>query len=84
MVVAHIDKFGSFLYNTEGGLACLLWFAHESDDSAVGGLAGIHVKEFYTFYFFNLGCHLVNDIHVASLADIGNALDKLFHDVYCV
>ena len=49
------------------------------DDSTVRCLAGIHVQKLHTFHLLYFGGHLVNDIHVAALADIGHALDKLFH-----
>ena len=79
VVVAHVDEFSGFLHHAESGLACLFGLAHKGDDGAVGGLAGIYIKEFYSLDLLNLGGDLVNDIHVASFADIGDALDKLFH-----
>lgn len=81
MVVAHVDEFGSLLHHAESGFASLLGLAHESDDSTVGRCAGIDVKQFHTFNLLNLGSHLIDDIHVATFANIGHAFDKLFHNI---
>ena len=84
VVVAHVDEFSGFLHHAESGLASLLGLAHKGDDGAVGGLAGVHIKEFHTLDLLNLGGDLVNDIQVASFADLGDAFDKLFHIVLCL
>ena len=82
VVVAHIDQLRSLLHHAESSLAARFGLADESDHGTVRGGTGVYVKQFNTFYLFNLGGHLIDDIHVAALADIGHALNKLFHKMY--
>ena len=80
VMLTHVDEFGGFLHHTEGGLASLLRLTHEGDDSAVGGGTRVDVEKFDTFNLLDFSGHLVDDIHVASFADIGDALNQLFHN----
>ena len=79
VVLGHIDKFGSLLHHLIGGFEHRLGLTHEGDDGAVGGLAGVDIEELHTFDLLNLGSHLIDDIHVAALADIRHAFNKLLH-----
>ncbi len=82
VVVAHVDKFGGFLHHTVGGFAHGLRLAYKSDNGAVGGGTRIHVQKFNAFNLLYLGSYLIDDVYVASFADIGNAFDYFFHFVF--
>ncbi len=81
VMLGHVDEFGGFLHHLIGGFEDGLGLADEGDDGAVGCLAGVDVEELHAIDLFNLGSHLVDDIHVAAFADIRHAFNELFHDV---
>ena len=62
-----------------GGFEHGLGLADKSDDGAVGGLTGIDIEQFDTLDLFDLGGDLIDNIHVAALADIGHTFNKLLH-----
>ena len=80
VMLRHVDKLGGFLHHLVGGLEHGLRLTDEGDDGTVGGLAGVHIEKLHTLDLFNLGSDLIDDIHVAALADIGHTFNKLFHN----
>ena len=38
-------------------------------------------QEVLLLHGFGLGCNLVNNIHIASFAEVGNAFDELYHNL---
>ena len=79
VMLGHVDELGGFLDDLEGGFEDGLGLSYESDDSAVGGLAGVNVEEFDAIDLLNLGSNLIDNIHVAAFADIRHAFNELFH-----
>ena len=84
VVLAHVYQFGCLLHHSVSGFAHLLGLTDKGDDCAVGGGTRIDVEQLYAFDFLYLCSHLVDDIHVASLADVGYAFNKLFHGKFIV
>ena len=79
VVLSHIDELLGLCGPAEGGLADRTGFSYKSDDGAVGGLSGIYIQHFDTFYGTN---GLYNSLYYAlifSFAVVGNAFDELFH-----
>ena len=79
VVLGHVDKLSGLLNHLISSLKHRLGFTYEGDDSTIGSLTRVDVKEFHTFHLLNLGSHLIDDIHVAPFADIGHAFNKLLH-----
>ena len=48
MMVTHVDKFTGTLHALESSLEDSLGAAYECNYCAVGGFAGVHVKDFYS------------------------------------
>jgi len=80
VVMPHINHFRCLFNGPEGGFAHGIGRAHEGDHRAVGGLAGINIKQLYAFHLFDLGGDLADDLHVPSLAEIGDTFNELFHN----
>ena len=76
VVLPHVYDLAGLLRSTEGGLHDSLGPTYEGDDGAVGGLAGVHIEEADTFHRLYLVCNLLDDTHVAPLAEIGHALNN--------
>jgi hypothetical protein len=80
LVFAHVDEFSGPFHCPESSLAYGLRLPDKSDYGTVGGLPGVHIKHPYTFHLFNLGGDPADQVHVASLTEVRNALNDLIHD----
>ena len=78
VVLAHVDDLSGLAGSTECSLNDSLRLAHEGHDGAVGRLTGVHVEQLHAFHRFNVIRYLLDNAHVASLAEIGHALDDSF------
>ena len=76
VMMSHVDNLGSLSDCTESSLHDLLGLSYESHHGTVGGGTGIDVQELYTLYTLGGVGNLFDNLHIASLAEVGNALDK--------
>ena len=77
MVLTHIDELACTLHSIESCLAYLFGRTHEGYHRTIGSVARVHIEQFHTLMFLNLIGDLFNDLHVASLAKVGHALNNL-------
>ena len=77
VVLTHIDELACTLHSIESCLAYLFGRTHESYHRTIGSVARVHIEQFHTLMFLNLIGDLFNDLHVASLAKVGHALNNL-------
>ncbi len=82
VVASHIDYLSCATDTLECSLHHILGAPHEGDDSAVGGLTGIHIQKFHTLH----GCDGIGDgldfLRIAPFAEVGHTFDyTCFHDV---
>ncbi len=80
-VGGHVDHLGCGPCCSHGRFDDWCRFTGEGDDSAVGGLAGIDVEELHSVHGLDLVGDLADDVQVAALAEVGNALDQPGHAV---
>jgi hypothetical protein len=81
LVLAHVYHLRCFfdgqISRLNHGLRC----AHEGDDRAVGGLAGVNVQEADALHAFDFVGDELDDAHVPAFGEIGDAFDELgIHD----
>ncbi len=80
VVVAHVDEFGGTSHALESGFHNSFRLAHESNHRAVGGFARVDIEYFHAAGSADCLADTVDNPAVASLAEIGHALDySLFH-----
>ena len=77
VVLTHIDELACTLHSIESSLAYLFGRTHEGYHRTIGSVARVHIEQFHTLMFLNLIGDLFNDLHVASLAKVGHALNNL-------
>ena len=81
LVLAHVYQLTGFFDKPEGRLNYRLRLPDKSDHRAVGGLAGVHIQQFYTLYGFYLRCNGIYYRLITAFADIGHTFNELFfHD----
>ena len=83
MMLAHIDEFACLCHSTESCVYNGLRLSYEGYNRTVGGFARIHVEELYSRCLFNLTGYLLDNVHVATLAEIGHALNNLLFLCHC-
>ena len=84
VVMSHVDKLSGALHALECSLDDSLRTADECNHSTVGGLARIDIQNLYSARFPDGAYYRIDDFHIASFAEIRNALDDSFHMVYLV
>jgi hypothetical protein len=53
--------------------------ASQSHNGSVGALSGICIQKPYSLYQFNFSSDFADQLHIVSLAEIGNTFDDLIH-----
>ena len=82
LVMTHVDDLRSLLHAAESRLGHRFGFAHESHHRPVGRLAGVYVQQFDALHGGDGVGYLLDDTHVAPLAEVGDTFHKPFvHDV---
>ena len=89
VVTAHVYHLAGLLHRPESRIYNCLGTADESYDGAVCGLARVNVKQLYAVRRLYYVCDLLDYRLVASLAEVGHALNNLpclYHSIksnYC-
>lgn len=76
VMMAHVDQLGGLLDSAESRFHHFFRLSDKGDHCTVGRCTRIHVKEPYPFNA--LGCigNLLDNLHITSLAEIGDAFNK--------
>ena len=81
-MLAHVYQLTGLAHGTESGLAHCLGGAHKGHNSAVGGIARIHIQQFHTIHTLHGIGYLPYHTHVATLTEIGNALHQSLYSTH--
>ena len=76
-MLAHIDELCGLAHCTESGFAHFCGRANHGDYRAIGGCPRVYIYQPYPLYPLDFGRNLVDNTHVAPLAEIGHALYQL-------
>jgi hypothetical protein len=79
MVLAHVNELGCLFYGSESRLTYCFWRANKSHYRSVGTLSGICIQQLYSLYLFNFSSDFADQLHIVSLAEIGNTFNDLIH-----
>ena len=77
MVLSHINQFASLFHCLEGGLNHRCGVTDKCDHCAIGSLTWVYVQQFHAIGTADNVGNLLDDVHVAALAEVGHA----FHDL---
>ena len=74
VMMAHVDELCGTAHAAECGFHHIIGRAHKRYHSAVGGFAGVYIKEFHTFHrLYGIGDGF-DYILIAPFAEIGHTL----------
>ncbi len=82
VMLAHVNQLASLLHSQVGCLDNGLRRTHKGDHSAVGSLTGVYIEQFHALDLGDDASDLIDNVHVAPLAEVGHAFHELLHLVH--
>ena len=80
MMMSHVDETAGKGNSAKCRFADGFGRSDKGNNGAIGGLSGIYVEQLDAFAALDFGANGTDDVHVASLTEVGDAFDDaVFH-----